>query len=74
MRKKNCFIEEEKSPFLFVENVTINTSERGMKFGGKERAEHNIHCGNEQVNCMCLFNLKVKISNTPMRDLLEPSP
>ena len=34
--------------------------ERGTKFGGEERVEHNIQCGNEQRNCVSLFNLKVK--------------
>jgi len=34
-RKKNVL--ENKKPFLFAEKVTINTSERGMKFGGEGR-------------------------------------
>jgi len=46
MRTKKRF-REKKSPFSFAENVTINISEKGMKFDEEERVEHNIQCGNE---------------------------
>lgn len=36
--------KKKKGLFSFAENTTINISERGMKFGGEERAEHNIQC------------------------------
>jgi hypothetical protein len=36
--------------------------------------EDKIQCCDEQQNHLGLFNLTVKISGTPMRDLIKPSP
>ena len=72
--KKNVLEKDKKAHFLFAENVTINISEERYAIWSGEEREHNIRCGNEYGNRVCLFNLKVKISGTPVRDLLEPSP
>jgi hypothetical protein len=60
----------------YLSFVTINSAIRDEIWWGRENEmqKDKIQCCKEQRNHAGLFNLMVKISGTPVSDLIEPSP